>query len=172
MDTPNPVTFLWDRGSCFHLTMFFCHWIFLTGLKMAVLQPGFLNFRPKEFPKNCYKFSKNFMEFHKNGEISRKTCFEVPVSEYDRCNHWKSIGNTCLFCVPGPYVWFLVNSMNFIENAGIQWKWRNFMKTMKFHEIHWFPGFRDPSRNLCIPCSKSRSERIGTLKTSNDNGNH
>ena len=73
--------------------------------------------------------------------------------------------NYLSFCMPALYGGFLVNSMKFIENQEIQWNCRNFMKIMKFHEIHWFSGFRDPSRNLCIPCSKSRSERLGPPKT-------
>ena len=61
--------------------------------------------------------------------------------------------------------WFSWNFHISIDFLEFQWKFEKTMKIMKLHENHWFPGFRDPSRNLCIPCSKSRSERLQTPQT-------
>ena len=73
--------------------------------------------------------------------------------------------NYLCFCMPALYDGFLVNSIKIPGNHENPWKSRNVIKFIEFHEIHWFRGFRNPSRNLCIPCSKSWSERLRPPKT-------
>ena len=48
----------------------------------------------------------------------------------------KNHRNYLSFCMPALYGGFRANSMKFTENQEVQWKCRNFMKIMKFHEIH------------------------------------
>ena len=51
-----------------------------------------------------------------------KSEFGVPGEEYERCNHWKSIGITVLFACQR-------------RRAGILWNWRKSWKFMDFYEI-------------------------------------
>ena len=112
-----------------------------------------------------HEISWSFTKFHQVSWISRKIMFWDARERIWALQPLEKHRNYLSFCMPALYGGFLVNSMKSIENQEVQWKCGNFMKIMKFHEIHWFSGFRDPSRNLCIPCSKSRSERLGPPKT-------
>ena len=134
------------------------------GLKSLALQGARKTEIWVKFQK-LHEISWNFTKFHKISWNSRKILFWGARERIGALQPLKKHRNYLPFCMPALYGGFLVNSMKSIENQEIQWKCWNFMEIMKFHEIHWFSGFRDPSRNLCIPCSKSRSERLGPPKT-------
>ena len=82
------------------------------------------------------QLSWNFKKLHKKSELPRKMVFWGARERIWPLQPLKKHRNYLSFCMPAPYVWFLANSMKFIENEEIQW---NFMKFMKFHEIHEIP---------------------------------
>ena len=109
--------------------------------------------------------SWNLWKFHEISEILRKLMFWGARERIWPLQPLEKHRNYLCLRMPALYGGFLVNSVDFIGNQENPWNWRNFIKIMKCHENSWFSGSRDPSRNLCIPCSKSRSERLGPPKT-------
>ena len=120
------------------------------GLKSLALQGARKTGIWVKFQK-FHETSWSFTTFHKISWNSREILFWGARERIGALQPLKKHRNYLSFCMPALYGGFLVNSMKFTGNQEIPWKWRNFMKFMKFHEIHWFPGFRDPSRNLDIP---------------------
>ena len=112
-----------------------------------------------------HEISWNFIKIHELPWISRKIMFWDARERIWALQPLKKHRNYLPFCTSALYGRFLVNSRKFIEKQEIQWKCKNSMKIIKNHEIQWFSGSRDPPRNLCFPCSKSRSERLGPPKT-------
>ena len=155
--------FLWFQPSAtLHETLIFLRK--KQGLKSLALQGA----RKTEIWVKFQKFheiSWSLMKFHEISWNSRRFLFWGAPERIGALQPLKKHRNYLSFCMPALYDRFLVNSMEFIENQEIQWKCKKIMKIMKLRGNHCFSGFRHPSRNLCIPCSNSRSERLGPPKT-------